>query len=152
MKFFRTIIASAMLAVCSVAMADDYKYLTIGQYDGESSYSVSSIQKITFDTSNMILHLTDGTTASLPLSSLSKMFFSATSSDIATVGAARSDVQFSHGMLRADISRGESVSVYNMSGHKVFSTNESGIFDLSNLSRGVYIIRVGDDSRKVINR
>ena len=152
MKTLRNIIASVMLATASIAMADDYQYLTVSQNDGETSFKVSNIQKITFDNSDMVIQLTDGSTERLPLVSLSKMFFSEESSGIAAIGTTKSKIQFSNGMLRADIARGEAVVLYSMKGEKMFSANESGTYDLSGLTKGVYIIKVGTESRKVINK
>lgn len=134
------------------AMADDYQYLTISGTDSESSFTVSKIQKITFDATNMILLMTDGTEQALPLTSLQKMFFSSTPSGIATVGTTLSKMQFEGGMLRAEVARGETVAIYNMKGEQVFSANESGTFDISRLQRGVYIVKVGSQTKKVINK
>ena len=152
MKNLRSIIASIMLAIGSFAVADDYQYLTVSQNDGETSFKVSSIQKITFDNSDMVIQLTDGSTERLPLMSLSKMFFSEESSGIAAIGTTKSKIQFANGMLRADIAKGETVVLYSMKGEKVFNANESGTYDLSNLTKGVYIRKVGAESRKVINK
>lgn len=152
MKTLRTLVASLLLAVgTSATLADDYQYLTIAQTDGETSYTVSSIQKITFDASNMVLHLTDGTEQSLPLSGLSKMFFSKEGTGIGLTPM-QSKMHFSGGVLRTNIAAGESLTIYNMKGEKVFSTNESGTFDLTTLTKGVYIVKVGTETKKVVNK
>ena len=153
MKTIRTLIASLLLIVGSVtAMADDYQYLTISGSGSENSFSVSKIQKITFEATNMVLVMTDGTEQRLPLAALEKMFFATSPSGIAMVSTTQSKMQFSGGMLRATVAPGETVSVYNMKGEKVFSANESGNYDLSGMSRGVYIIKVGNETRKVVNK
>ena len=151
MKTFRAIIAS-LLFFSSSALADNYQYLTVSQPDGDTSFIVTSIQKITFDAGNMLLYLTDGSTQTLPLNSLSKMFFSAESSGIATVTQMQSKIQFTDGVLRATVAPGESVMIYNMKGEQVFSINESGTFDLKTLTKGVYIIKIGNETKKVINK
>ena len=61
MKTIRTIIAALMLSIGSHALADNYQYLTITQTDADTSVSLSQISRITFDTTNMIIELTDGT-------------------------------------------------------------------------------------------
>lgn len=152
MKKLRTLLLSALLALDATAMADDYQYLTVTQQaGGDTSFAVSNIQKITFDASNMVLHLGDGTTQSLALSDLSKMFFSDGHTGIAT-RQAQSKMQFSDGMLRATVAEGELIAIYNMKGEQVFSTNRSGNFDLTTLTKGVYIVKVGNETRKVINK
>ena len=151
MKIIRTMMASLLLACCSAALADDYQYLTVRESGGETSFSVSKIQKITFDTANMVLHLTDGSRQELPLVGLQKMFFGTGSSGL-SFSQVESRMEFSRGMLRATVGSGESIAVYNMKGVKVFSANESGSYDLSTLARGVYIIKVGNDTKKVVNK
>jgi predicted polyphosphate/ATP-dependent NAD kinase len=153
MKTFRTLIAALLLATGSItALADDYQYLTISGSGSENSFSVSKIQKITFEASNMVLVMTDGTEQRLPLAGLEKMFFATSPSGIATVSTTQSKMQFSNGVLRATVAAGETIAVYNMKGEKVFSANESGSYDLSNLQRGVYIVKVGSETRKVVNK
>jgi hypothetical protein len=153
MKTIRTLIASLLVAAGSMtALADDYQYLTISGSGSESSFSVSKIQKITFDATNMVLVMTDGSEQRLPLAGLEKMFFAASPSGIATVSTMQSKMQFSGGMLRATVAKGETIAVYNMKGEKVFSANESGSYDLSSLSRGAYIVKVGSETRKVVNK
>ena len=125
MKTIRTLFVSALLMLATATFADSYQYLTVTQTGGETNFTVSSIQKITFDTTDMILHFTDGTTQQLPLSELSKMFFSNNATGIAATNM-QSKMQFTDGVLRATVSPGESISLYNMKGEKVFSTNKSG--------------------------
>ena len=137
MKTFRTLIAALLLATGSItALADDYQYLTISGSGSENSFSVSKIQKITFEASNMVLVMTDGTEQRLPLAGLEKMFFATSPSGIATISTTQSKMQFSDGVLRATVAAGETIAVY----------------DLSNLQRGVYIIKVGTETRKVVNK
>lgn len=153
MNTIRTFIASALMALtCTSASADDYKYLTVDQNSGEVSFEVSNITKITFDATNMVLHLADGKTQQLPLAGLSRMFFAATSSSIAAVADTKSKIQFSDGMLRATVAPGENLTLYNMKGEQVFSSSETGTFDLKTLTKGVYIVKVGKETRKVINK
>lgn len=153
MKTFRTLIAALLLATGSItALADDYQYLTISGSGSENSFSVSKIQKITFEASNMVLVMTDGTEQRLPLAGLEKMFFATSPSGIATISTTQSKMQFSDGVLRATVAAGETIAVYNMKGEKVFSANDSGSYDLSNLQRGVYIVKVGSETRKVVNK
>ncbi|MCR4603785.1 MAG: T9SS type A sorting domain-containing protein [Prevotella sp.] len=152
MKNIRTMIASLLLMIGSTAMADSYQYLTIAQSGGETSFTVNNIQKITFDTTNMILQLKDGTSQSLPLSGLQKMFFANGTNAIANMNEAKSTIQFKGGMLHADIAAGEKLTVYNMKGEQVLSANQSGTYDLTTFVKGVYIVKVGTEAKKVVNK
>ena len=87
MKTIRTILAAMLLTISGTVFADDYAYLSIEQTSGVTSYSISSINKITFDESNMVLNLTNGTQQKLPLAGLSRMFFQADPSGVTTIGA-----------------------------------------------------------------
>ncbi len=152
MNKIRTFLASLLLTCCTVALADNFQYLTVSESDGETSYAVSDIRKITFDGMYMNMELKDGTIQTLPLADLSKMFFSQESTGMATITPMKSRIQFAGGVLRATVEAGERIVVYNMKGVQVFSANESGQYDLSGLARGVYIIKVGTDTKKVINK
>lgn len=153
MKTIRTLIALLLFVTGSVMVsADDFQYLTVTDSGTENSFSVSKIQKITFEAANMVLQMTDGTEQRLPLAGLEKMFFTSTPSGIATISTTQSKMQFHGGILRASVAAGETIAVFNMKGEKVFSANESGSYDLSGLSRGVYIIKVGTETRKVVNK
>lgn len=153
MKALRNLFAALLLtATATTALADDYKYLTIAGDGTETSYEVDNIDRITFDATDMVLHLTDGNQQRLPLASLQRMFFTQTSSGITATTRSQSKMHFEGGMLHADIARGETISVYNMKGERVFTANRSGAYDLSQLVKGVYIVKVGTETRKVVNK
>lgn len=150
MKKLRTLLATLLLTMGILsALADNYKYLTITQDNSDTSINVTSIDKITFDESNMVIHLTDGNTQTLPLSNLQRMFFSNTSG---IMSVTQSRMHFSGGILQADITAGERIEIFDMRGQMVFSANKSGSFDLTTLTKGVYIVKLGSETRKVINK
>ena len=153
MNMIRTFIAVLLLTIgCVSVQADDYQYLTVSKTTGEVSFEVSNISKITFDANSMVLHLQNGTTQSMPLAELSRMFFAAGPSAISTVSTTQSKIQFSDGMLRATVAPGERLTLYNMKGEQVFSASESGLYDLQSLVKGVYIVKIGKETRKVVNK
>jgi len=152
MNLLRTFAASLLLTLGSSALADDYQYLTVTQTDGETQFTVSTIQRITFDATNMNLLLKDGSTQSLPLASLQKMFFAAGTTSIAALGDMKSKFAFQGGMLRADMAAGEQLSVFNMKGEQVFTAKQSGTYDLTSLVKGVYIVKVGTETKKIVNK
>lgn len=153
MKAIRNIMMAAMLAVGMNAMADNYAYLTVGQDNGETSIEVSQISKITFDASNMIVHLSNGSQQELPLSSLSRMFFSETGSQgISLMQAGQEKIRYEGGSLRLQLADGEKAIIYNMKGEAVYTTNRSAEVTLDNLHKGVYIVRVGSETKKIMSR
>jgi hypothetical protein len=153
MRYLRNIIAAAVLAVSAQAMADNYSFLNISQNVGEASFQVSQIERITFDSGKMIVHLTDGSTQELETSSLQKMVFSATGSQgIGTIAFDENKIHIDDGQLRLQLDEGEKAFIYNMKGEMVYTTNRSGVFQLDNLKKGVYIIRVGNVTKKVMTK
>ena len=65
-----------LLSVSAVSLAYDYEYLTFSDTAGKTSFSLGQIERITFSPDNMNVELADGTLRSIPLASLSRMFFS----------------------------------------------------------------------------
>ena len=100
----------------------------------------------------MILKLTNGTTQRLPLSGLSKMFFTADPSGITTVEGAKSKIDINGGVLRANVAEGERITIYNLKGEAVYTSNADATVDLKTLVKGVYIVKVGQEAIKVMNR
>ena len=152
MKTLRNIIVAAMLLLVTSAMADNFAYLTIGQDGGETSVSVSQISKITFDASNLVIHLTDGNTQELPLSSLSKMFFTASDQGLATITASKDKISIDGSTLRLQLADGEHAAIFDMNGVQVYTANESVEVNTGSLRRGVYIVRVGSQTKKIMTR
>ena len=143
-----------LLTLCGTVMADDYAYLTVAQTDAQTDYALSSIEKITFDTQNMVLHLSGGEEAKLPLSGLTKMFFSNNSTGIATVGKT-STISMTDGMLRISAPKGTAIAIYDMGGKAVrMATANDGVTEvgLNGMQRGVYIVKVGSETKKVSNK
>ena len=155
MKKLRHLILGLMLLVCGSAFADSYAYLTVTQGSGDTSYAVSSISRITFDASDMVLHLSDGKEARLPLSGLSKMFFSDQASAIATVGAPTQQITMKNGVLRVTAPQGSVVTVYDTNG-KIVRTQTAQEAEtevnLSGVVNGVYIVKVGSEAKKILKK
>ena len=155
MKKIRTFIATLLLLAGSstAALADNYQYLIVNGSDTESTFTVSNIQKITFDATDMVFHLSDGSQQRLALAGLQKMFFSNTPTGIAAVSQSRSNFQIVGGQLRAAVAAGERITIYNVKGVPVFSsTDADASFDLTTLVKGVYIVKMGDETQKVVNK
>ncbi|MBR1594046.1 MAG: hypothetical protein IJ692_00020 [Alloprevotella sp.] len=113
-----------------VAMADDLPYMTFETSDGGSkTISVEGL-KITFSDGTMTAQNTD-TEYSVPVASLTKMYFASTNTGIAEVGDAPV--------------MGE---VYNLQGIRVGTAAPTG--DIQGVPTGVYVIKRGGVTRKVV--
>ena len=155
MKTIRNTMMGLLLMMSSSAIADEYAYLTIDQTGTETSFAVSDVKRITFDESNMVLHLANGTEQKLPLNSLSKMFFSEQGTNgIGTVNASQPLISMKNGILRVTGGQGGTVTIYDMGGKAVRTvTANSGEteLNLSGMAKGVYIVKVGSQTKKVMN-
>ncbi len=144
-----------LLATSSVASADELGYLSIVQTEGQTDFSVSKIKNITFDKTNMLVNLTDGAQQKLPLSGLTKMFFSATPTGVQSIGTSRSAFTVREGVLHVKNASGTHVAIYDMNGNTVrevtLRASETEV-NLSGLTKGAYIVRVGDQAKKIVNK
>jgi hypothetical protein len=153
MKYLRRKIFTILIALSTSAMADDHGYLNFSQVDGESSFHVGEISKMTFDDTNLIILTTDGSEQRLPLSGLQKMYFSENASQgIGTTETAANKISFGDGQLRLQLAEGEKATIYNMRGEQIFTANRSMTIDTGNLRQGVYIVRVGTIVKKFMSR
>ena len=129
MKFFKILAAAFLLS--TTAFADDFSLY----YDATSSTTstkidaVDNLQKLTFENGTMTVIRKDGTTSTVSLSSIKKLFFSTEE----TVGI--EDVKTENPATR----KGE---VYDLTGRKISIDLNS-----QRLSKGLYII---DGKKKLI--
>lgn len=146
-------LATLSVAVSSCALADGYAFLNVGHSGGESAFELNRIERITFDAGFMVVSLTGGAEQRLELSGLQKMFFSATGSQgIDDAGAGDDKIGIGGGELRLRLEAGEKAYIYNMKGEVVHTANRSGVFRLDNLQKGVYIVRLGSVTKKVLTK
>ena len=124
----RLLLALIMTSLVSVASATDYNYLTLEKADGSLvSLPVSSLT-LTFSNGNLVAN--DGTT--LPLSSLSKMFFTETS-----------------GICSIPIATDGPSGIYTLSGILVSSPSLDA--QLPSLPKGIYIVKQPNGNTKKIH-
>ena len=157
MKNLRYMLAVLLLLVGVTAFADDYAYLSIVQTGEQSEVSISNIKNITFDDTNMIINLTDNSQQKLPLAGLSKMFFTNESTGIQSVAASAKQSNFvlKDGVLHVTGAQGANISVFDVNGKAVRSVTASKAeteINLSGLTKGIYIVRVGNQTKKVMNK
>ena len=151
MKTMRTLLTMLALMFCVSGFSDSYQYLTISQTNDETQLELSEIQKITFDSSDMIVRLTNGSEQRLPLASLQKLFFSnGGASAIASAKDSTSVVKVQDGKLHVEVAEGEHLIIYNMKGEAVFSASKPTVSTIDNLPKGLYIVKTGNKSQKIV--
>lgn len=131
-RFFLTL--SLMIAVALTANAGNLDYLTVQKSDGTMVSFRSSGLTITFSGGNMIV-TQSGTPTTLPLSALSKMFFS--DNDVSGIKAAT--------QARTSVEAGE---VFDLQGRRV--ATQMRLTDMQGkLPKGIYVVKNGDATVKV---
>ena len=152
----KQIFMAMLLTVSTTVLADNFSYLTISQSGEETSFSISEISKITFDANNMIINMTNGENAQIPLASLSKMFFSETGlTGITAASTNKPQISLSGGIIHVNAPTGSIVTLFNMKGQAVKSitaTHEDTQINVNGLTKGVYIVKVGDQAKKIMNK
>lgn len=132
MKKRIVILASFIVAICAVCLADEYSYLTITANDAsETSVALSSLRKITFSSGSMVLTNNDNTTESFTLANLAKMYFSNNASGIEYV--------------RTDAVDWSGADIYNLNGVKMN-------VGYSSLPKGVYIVKSQSKTQKIVKK
>lgn len=146
----KRIIAYLLLAVSIPAMAEDYQYLTVAQSSTEKSIELASIRKITFEagSGNMVVTTTEGEER-FPLSEMGKMFFSATPTAIEAMPMESEGMKIEKGVLKV---KGEGLlRIYTANGslQRMAKVNGEANISLENLSKGTYIISLGNQTIKI---
>lgn len=121
-----------MLLVVAKGFADDYGYLTVQKQDGTEQSFVATGLKLTFSGGKMIAEQ-NGSSTTLTLSELSKMFFSKTATSIDRATSAAEDAE---------------LNVYTIDG--VSKGKVANALDVQIMGRGVYIIKQGNKTAKVV--
>ena len=135
--------------------ADGFAVLTVTMNDETVYYQVTDIRKITFDYSNMVLHLTNGETEELPLSVVNEITVGDGSAGIAMFGSDKTGLKLKDGMLSLNLTNGGTVTIYDTAGKTIRSLQAKAgqnTISLNQLPKGVYIVRVNGASQKFLNR
>ena len=133
----KAFLSLALLSSMTASATDFTLYLE--QSAGEKvSWEVSSLRKITFEGSNVVITKSNGETASFSTSTVSKMYFA----DPAT------------GIQAVESIAGATAHVYSVNGILTGKAvvNADGSVNLSNLPKGIYVVSVNGKSFKVANK
>ena len=103
----------------------------------------------------MTIHLTNGQTQQIPLASLSKMFFSENdATGIATVQNEENQIIINGSILKVTTKGGAHIIIYTIGGEVVKTINTTADeteVNLSGMKKGVYIVKVNNETRKIMN-
>jgi maltose-binding protein MalE len=153
MKKFFLIITLVILSVG--IQAEAYSYLTFRPNTGNSDVSLSvEGLKITFANGKLVA-TNSSTTQSFTLTEIASMYFSDTSTGaVNEVNIGSSSVSVEGGKIVVTAPQGSVVNIYNIAGASVGNFVASGSKDTydSNLSQGVYLVKVNGKTSKLLVR
>ena len=122
----RTLFTLMVTALAVPCLADDVPALTIKTTEAENTIALSSIAKVTYTDTAMVIFLKDSSTQTFDMDHITAMTFTAT------------DVATQIGTLKEDAAVG--TAVYTLGGVRTNGTNK----------KGLYIIKLGKDFKKVV--
>jgi len=144
---------SLMMLVAANVMAED-NHLYIQSSTGETlDWSVSSLQKMTFQNGNVVVTMKNGTSTYTPISSVSRMYICTPS--VNGIESVEGDVQctWDGERLHVNAPAGSAVKVYSVNGVLVSQTRLTGTsVDLQGLNRGMYVVNVGGQVVKIMKK
>lgn len=146
----RTLLAIFLLAISGPIVAQD---MTIDKKDGQS-VEVGNLSKLSFSDDSITVTADDGKSQSYSNSSIEKLRFGQ-ATQVAPVKAIDGKLEYSVQNLAAVVrdSKGETLSIFNLSGKAVLEksiTADSQDIDLSGLAKGVYLLRLGSKTVKIV--
>lgn len=153
MKKKTSALAFATLATALSAHADGYGYLALRQSGGDVTTLAASGLRITFADGNLVA-TQGGQTATLPLSGLDAMYFTATdAAGISGVSAAQISLAVSGGTVKVRAAKNAKVALYGLHGACLASVTATGDGELTlaeGLRKGVYVVNVDGKATKFI--
>lgn len=149
----KIVLFAIALFATSSAFATDY-YLYLDDTSGnETSWAVSGLQKLTFSGSNVLIHQIGGTTSTYPMSGISRLHFETTPTAISSIEA-EGGTLFDGTSLKVNAKSGSIVSIYSASGTLVSASivGSDGIVSIGSLPSGVYLVKTGNVTSKIMKK
>lgn len=146
-----TIFAALFCAFAFTAQAEDYTLYVVSSA-AQTTYPLSNLQKITFSDGNVIIQTKSGETGQVPISTIQRMYFDSTPTSIAEAKA-DSGLAWDGKTLRM-IGASGTLEVYQTSGALVSKgvVTDGESINLSQLPKGVYIVKAGGQSFKIMKK
>ncbi len=145
----RLFLSIAMLTSAIFMMANDYKYLNVASNGASQDITLSTVQKITFTDTHVVVHTSNGE-VTFPLTEMEKMSFTATPTAIDVLPLQTENLQFLQGQL---VTNGKGIlRIYNANGvlmQIARISQDKAVLNLDNLSSGMYIVNLGSQTIKI---
>lgn len=150
----KKILLTWMMLASAFALQAEDNHLYIQPNAGEKlSWSVPSLQKMTFQDGSIVLTKKDGTIAYASIATVKRMYISTPSAE--NIEGMDVDLIYSWNgdKLQIDVQPGTPITVYNVAGAVVLRENCSGdAVDFQSVGRGLYIVNVGGQTFKIVKK
>ncbi|MBE6310643.1 MAG: T9SS type A sorting domain-containing protein [Bacteroidales bacterium] len=134
------------ISFLSVSASD---VLVVRQNDSDTSWTISTINEITFDGSGAKIIFTDGTLVYYAKENLKMIDFNISPSSINNI-VVKNPFTIQNNIISADTNL-KGIQVYSLNGTLVAQSSNNQL-DISNLSAGSYIVKIGKQISKIIKK
>lgn len=158
----RRLVICAFLCGTMITRAASVQNLIVQAKGGtKSTYTLSSVRKITFSGTTMSVVKTDATETDFTISSVQKLLFSSSSTSAikkeASNAALKAYPNPAKSVFNIDgISKIDNISLYNLTGNELtvsYSLVNNGMqINTANLAQGLYLLRVNNQTIKFQKR
>lgn len=123
--------------------------LVVRQNDSDTSWTISTINEIIFDGSGAKIVFTDSTSVYYAKEHLKMLDFNISPSSINNI-AIKNPFTIQNNIISADTNL-KGIQIYSLNGTLVAQSSNSQL-DISNLSAGSYIVKIGKQISKIIKK
>lgn len=150
----KKILLTWMMLASAFALQAEDNHLYIQPNAGENlSWSVPSLQKMTFQDGNIVLTKKDGTVAYTPITTVRRMYITTPSAESIELIDAALMYSWKGDKLQINVQAGTPVNIYNVAGAVVLRENYSGdAVDFQGIDRGLYIVNVDGQTFKIVKK
>ena len=148
----RILLSLTLLATLGTVWAGNYNYLTLATGATAQSVVLRSVKRLSFEGTNLIVTMADGSTTATPLTSLTAISFTeeASESGVRSLAAQSGTLRLDDGRI---VVEGNGIlTLYGAGGQIVRQMavrSGHGEMNLTSLARGIYLARFGNTTLKL---
>ena len=145
-----------LLFLLALSLPGFAQQMFIEKSNNTETIEFSKLDKITFNSTTVNILQTDGTTTSADMGDIERISFSNYNS-IANLEAQNNDIvnYISDDYIAINCNSGDVIAIYNIIGTKLMCVrqkSDNGIIGISHLPKGIYIIKINDQTAKFVKR
>lgn len=149
----KLLLMAIALIACLNIHADDFDLYIVSTSNTTTNYPVSTVRKLTFDKANVVVTRTDGTTITVAMDDIARMYLdTATEVDAIERTAADNAAIAWDGQQLTVNGTADRIHVYQAGGTLVMqqSATNNATLSLAHMPQGVYIVTVDGKSFKIV--